>query len=219
MHMATYEVSHDEGMNFVKITLDNERVRAEAGALCYMVGNITMDARIPSLGQMVRAALSKESLVRPTYTGTGELYLESSYGGFYVFNLQDESWLLDSGIYWASDITVQLSAHQLNPWLALRAGEGLWYFQTKVAGSGQVVLTAPGAVEEMTINQDRLVVDGNYVIARTEGVSFRLKRVTRSFFGSFIAGEKVAHVYEGVGKVLISSIPYWRYAMFQKAES
>ncbi len=216
--MATYDVLQEEGMNFVKITLANETVRAEAGALCYMRGDIKLDARIPSLGQYIKAALAGESVVRPTYTGTGEVYLESSYGGFHTLTLQDEPWILDSGAYWASDSTVQLSVHQVSPWLSFRAGDGFWHFQTKVFGAGKVVLTAPGPVEEMTINHERLVADGNYVIARTPGVSYRLSRVTRSFFRNFIAGEGLTRVYEGVGKVLVCSVPYWRYAMAKQAQ-
>lgn len=214
--MATYEVLHEEGMNFVKITLQDETVRAEAGALCYMIGKITMDARLPALGQFLRAKLAGESVVRPFYTGVGELYLESTYGGFYHLNLHNETWLLERGIYWASDNNVALSTQPLHPWLALRAGKSFWYFQTKVSGSGQVVLTAPGPVEEMTLDQGRLVVNGDYVIARSAGISFRLKRAARTVFGSWLAGEGQTRIYEGSGKLLISSIPYWRYAMAQK---
>lgn len=214
--MATYEVLQEEGMNFVKVTLQDEIVRAEAGALCYMLGNLTMDARLPTLGHYLRARLTGESVVRPFYTGTGELYLESSYGGFYLCTLRDETWILGHGIYWASDSSIALSSQQVHPWLALRAGKSFWHFQTKVSGSGQVVLTAPGPVEELTLEQGRLVVDGDYVIARTAGITFRLKRAARSVFGSWLAGESLTRVYEGSGKLLISSVPYWRYAMAQK---
>ena len=33
----------------------------------------------------MRASLSDEAVVRPTFTGTGEIFLESSLGGFYAF--------------------------------------------------------------------------------------------------------------------------------------
>jgi len=42
-------------VSFVKITLDNETVRAERGALCYLFGDIAIDAPVPSIGRAARA--------------------------------------------------------------------------------------------------------------------------------------------------------------------
>ena len=71
--MAKFEVLDQEGTHFVQITLDNETVQAEAGALCLMTGNITMDIKLPSLGRALTSYLSEEAKVRPAYTGTGTI--------------------------------------------------------------------------------------------------------------------------------------------------
>ena len=52
--MALFEVIDVEGVSFVKITLDNETVRAERGALCYLFGDIAIDAPVPSIGRAAR---------------------------------------------------------------------------------------------------------------------------------------------------------------------
>lgn len=213
--MATYEILQDEGMNYVRITIDNETVRAESGALCFMRGDIAVDAGVPSLRQYYQALLSNEALVRPTYTGTGVIQLEASYSGYHFLDIEDEAWLLAGGAYWASDGSVDLAVHQESVWTSIRAGEGVWDYATKVSGSGRVVLVAPGPVKELKIEHERVVVDGRFVVARTEGVSYQVRRATRSRLSHYLAGEGLTRIYGGVGRVLVSAVPYWRHALWK----
>ena len=48
--MAKFEVLEQEGMNFVKIDIENEMVRAESGALCWMTGGIEPGAIVEADG-------------------------------------------------------------------------------------------------------------------------------------------------------------------------
>ena len=82
-------------MRFAKIVLANEMVRAEAGALSSMSGTIVMDVPLPSFGRILKSYLSEQSYLRPTYTGTGELLLEASFAGYYVFDLNGETSILE----------------------------------------------------------------------------------------------------------------------------
>lgn len=216
--MAHFEVESSEGMNFVKATLDNETIRAERGALCYMTGSISMKAPLPSIGGWITSALADECVFRPTYTGTGTVFLESSFGGFHIFELSGEPWILDRGTYWASEGGVQLGTHREKVLTSLFAGEGFIYLQTKVSGRGKVVLTSQGPVELHTIDGGMIEADGSYVIARTEGISFTMKRATRSILGAWVSGEGSNRVYEGKGRMLVSSVPYWRYRIMQERQ-
>ena len=139
--MAKFEVLDQEGMHFVQITLDNETVQAESGALCLMRGNITMDVKLPTLGRALTSYLAEEAQIRPTYTGTGTMLLESSFGGFHFFDLGGETWILDSGSYWASEGSVTLSAIRERAWTSFWAGEGLidWHQGCRAWQSGAVV--------------------------------------------------------------------------------
>jgi uncharacterized protein (AIM24 family) len=65
-----------------------------------------------------------------------------------------------------------------------------------------------GPVEEIALRGDRLVVEGKKVIARTEGLGYRVRRAT-SFVQSFISGESSVRIYQGTGKALICWTPYW----------
>ncbi len=167
--MAEFKVCELEGMRWVQIEVRNETVRAEAGALSYLQGDIRITARPPSPLSALKSVISNEALVRPSFTGTGTINLESSLGGYYPFEVAGESWILQKGAYWASEGSVQLGLHRERVWTSFWAGEGFIEYQTRVSGSARVVLNAPGPVEEVTLNNERLMVEGKLVLARTEG--------------------------------------------------
>ena len=85
--MVEFTVHSVEGTQYVDVHLNNESFRAEAGAFCYFVGDVTIQSKlIPSFGGILRALLADERIYRPTYTGTGIVTLESSLGGFHVLD-------------------------------------------------------------------------------------------------------------------------------------
>jgi uncharacterized protein (AIM24 family) len=175
--MATFEIVEQEGMRFVKIGIDKETVQAESGALCAMSGDVTMDVKLPSVGRILKSYASEESHIRPTYTGTGTILLESSFGGFHVVDLMGETWILESGSYWASDATLNLSAIREKVWTSLWTGEGVIDWQTKVSGHGTVVVRTQGPVDELNLMRgERYVANGKYVVGRSAEVAYSLRR-------------------------------------------
>lgn len=217
--MAQFEVVEREGLRMVKVTLDNETVRSEAGALHYMRGSITMESRAPSAGGFFKAMATGESIFRPTYTGSGELYLTPSFANFHVFDLEGSSWILERGAYWASDGEVGVDVHRESALNSLLSNQGLVNFQTKVQGRGQVVVVAQGEVQELRLTHDKLVVDGTFVVARTGNLQYKVERATKSLFGSMTSGEGLVSTFEGTGKVLIAPIPFWRHHLMQARQS
>jgi uncharacterized protein (AIM24 family) len=210
--MAKFEIEHTEGMRWVKVTLENETVRAEKGALNHLVGNITMDVPLPRPRDILVSMVSDESPLRPRYSGTGELYLESTLGGFHIMEMKDdESWIYSPGAYWASESEITLTIMRERLLTSFWAGEGFFWYQTAARGKGKIVLTAQGPVEEMTLNNGRVVVDGNYIVGRTAGIKFTIQRAERSLFSHILSGQAYARVYEGTGKLLMCGTPYWRF--------
>jgi uncharacterized protein (AIM24 family) len=214
--MAEFKIHELEGTRYVDVHLNHEMVRVEAGALSYFNGDISIHSRlIPSVGGLIKSLLSDEAVFRPVYVGTGVITLESTLGGFYVLDLQGESWILERGAYWASEGSVDVSYHRERLVTAMWAGEGPVYLQTRVRGHGKVVLTTRGPVEEIQmVGGKKVATEGKYVIARTGDVSFKVRRSTKNFFGRFTAGEGLVRVYEGTGRILLNPAPYWRYRVF-----
>lgn len=212
--MATFKVEHTEGMRWVKVGLVDDEVRAERGALNHMQGSITMDVPWPTLRAWWVSLFSDESLLRPRYGGTGTVYLDSTLGGYHLMKVTPgERWILDTRCFWASDGEVTLLIHRERMLTAFWAGEGLLWYKTALQGEGQVVLSVDGPVQEMELKNDRLVTDGPFVIARTHGISMRLKRPAKSLISHWLSGQKAAYVYEGTGKLLLCTVPYWRARM------
>jgi len=208
--MAQFEIIEQEGVRLVRVSLQKETIRTEAGALYYMQGALTMESKAPSLGGFFKSVATRESIFRPTYTGTGVIHLEPSLGGFHIMELTSEEWILESGAYWASDGSIEVSAFREKAWTAFKSGEGFVDFQTKVSGHGKVVMAAQGPVQAVKLDNDKLVVDGNYVLARPVGLAYSVERATKSLFGSMTSGEGFVRVFQGTGTVLMSPVPYWR---------
>jgi uncharacterized protein (AIM24 family) len=205
-------------MRFVDIHLDHEMVRCESGALNYLRGDIVIHSQlVPSVGDLFSSVVAGESVYRPTYAGTGVITLASSLGGFHVFDLHGESWILEKGSYWASEGSVQLQFFREKLVTSLWAGEGLVYLQTRVSGDGQVAVCTKGPIEEMELaDGEQLVVEGNCVIGRTQSVRFKMRRPTKNFWGRFTSGESIVRSYSGPGKILLNPTFYWRYYMMQQ---
>ena len=205
------EILQRESVRIAKITLNNETFRTEAGAMYYMRGNITMESKAPSVGGFLKAAVTGESVFRPTYSGTGELYLEPTRDELYCMNLNggvDSTWILENGSYYASEMGVEVDVHREKALSAFKSGEGLVDFQTKISGTGNVLVKAPGPVEEIQLNNDKLVVDGTFAFARTATLRYSCERATKSILGSATSGEGMVRVYQGTGTVLMSPFAY-----------
>jgi uncharacterized protein (AIM24 family) len=212
--MATFKVESSEGMRWVKVDLNDDRMRAERGALNHMLGAITMDVPLPTLKSWWVSLFSDESVVRPRYSGTGTVYLDSTLGGYHIMKLAaGERWVLDTRCFWASDGDVKLSIHREPMFTSFWAGEGLLWYKTALKGEGQVVLSVDGPVQEMTLNDDTLVTDGPFVVARTQGITMQIKRPAKNLISYWLSGQKRAYVYKGTGKLLLCTVPYWRARM------
>lgn len=212
--MARFHVEHTEGMRWVRVDLDRDDVRTERGALNHMKGSVQMDVPWPTLQAWWVSLFSDESLLRPRYHGTGSVYLDSTLGGYHVMQVKSgERWILDTKCFWASDGEVKLSVHREPIWTSYWADQGLVWYKTALKGEGQVVLAVDGPVEEVELVDDRLVADGPIVIARTAGISLSVRRPARSWVSYWMSGQKLASVYQGTGKLLLCTTPYWRQRM------
>ena len=202
-------------MRQVVIDIADEAVRARAGALSNMRGSIEFTPRVPGLGDIWRALFTHEARVRPWYRGTGTILLQPSLSGFHVFDVQEgERWILEPGVYWASDGTVDLGFAREPMFASLWAGDGLLNWKTALSGHGRVAINAPGPVETVDIDGE-LRVQGRLVLGRTAGLRFRSVRSAR-FPRNFISGQSRLRLFEGKGQVMVAWTPYWNQFMYNR---
>lgn len=207
--MADFSIREVEGMRQVRLDIRDETVRARKGALSNMNGEITLTPRLPGAGDMFRSIFTSEARIRPFYRGTGSIMLQPSLGGYHLMQVAEgERWILEPGVYWASDGTVDLGLHREPMFASLWAGDGLFTWKTTLSGHGAVAINAPGPVETVDVNDSALRVQGRLVLGRTDGLRFSSLRSAR-FPRNLISGQKRLRAYSGAGKVLVCWTPYW----------
>lgn len=203
--MAKFEIKTKDLMHYVEVTLNNESVRAESGAGRYWRGNIEMTNPMPSVGGMIKSAITGNKIFRPVYKGTGKLMLAPRFHEFVEIDLRGNKVVLEKGAYWASDIGVEVDAFVNNISAGLFSGEG--FIQTAVSGTGVVIACSPGPIEVVDLQNERLVLDGAYAVARSSGLGYSVQKSSRSLFATAASGEGFVQVIEGTGRVYLSSIP------------
>jgi uncharacterized protein (AIM24 family) len=180
-----------------------------------MRGRIEFTPRLPGPGDLWRSIFTSEARVRPWYSGTGKILLQPSLSGYHVFDVAEgERWVLEPGVYWASEGSVGLGFAREPIFASLWAGDGLLNWKTTLAGHGRVAINAPGPVETLDIDGE-LRVQGRLVLGRTDGLRFRSVRSAR-FPRNFISGQKRMRVFEGSGRVMVAWTPYWNQYMYTR---
>ncbi len=223
--MAKFEIEHAEGTNWAKISLEDETVVIERGAMSHMRGDLKMKGRLAGPIRLIRAALSGEEALRPTISGTGTLYLESSFGGFHIMDLPGtENWVVESGAFWCSEAKLKQTFHRERFTTSFWSGKGFLDFQTKVMGQGKVMICSPGPVEEITLGKDspygnQLIADGPIVLARTGNIQYTVRLPSMLPWRRAATGEKLLRVYQGEGRMLVCTTPYWRYKIMKEKNS
>ncbi len=201
---VTFDVVNRERLNMVKVDLENAAFRYEAGAMHYMKGNLELESDIPSVGKIFKSMITKEKIVKPVITGTGTVFLTPSFGEFTILDLQNDEWILDRGAYYASELEVEIGAYTNRAISALFSGEK--WFQTIIAGTGKVIITSAGPLEEVELVNGKLVVDGAFAVARTSGIDLKVTKATRGIFSTIISGEGLVNTFSGTGKILIAPV-------------
>lgn len=203
-NQVTFNVMTKERLQMVSIELENTAFRYEAGAMHYMQGDLELKSNIPGMGKLLKSFVTKEKVIKPLISGTGTVYLAPSFGEFTILDLENDEWILDQGAYYASEMNIELGAFTNRAINALFSGEK--WFQTIVAGTGKVVITSAGPLQTIDLNQDKLVVDGNFAVARTSGIELNVAKATKGIFSSMMSGEGIVNTFTGTGKVLIAPV-------------
>ena len=213
--MAVFTTREVEGMRQVVVDIERETIRARKGAMSNMRGNIDFVPRLPTLGHFLRTLFSKEARIRPSYSGSGRIFLQPSLSGYHVFEaIGGERWILEPGVYWASEGSVNLGIYRERFWPSLWAGDGILVWKTTMQGPGQVAVNAPGPVEVIDIQNAQFQAQGRLVLGHTDGLKFSSKRAAR-FPRNLFSGQSRMRVYSGTGRLLVCWTPYWNQYIYE----
>ncbi len=199
----------DIHLKMLRVTLDKSELLIEPGALYFMKGNLQLESAMQGgiAKGLMRKFMTGETLFQSKIKGSGEIYLEPSFGHYLLFNIDKDALILDKRAFHCASAGLEVSAKmQQNVSSALFGGEG--FFQTQVKGSGVVVLNSPVPVSELLTYDlaagEKLSVDGNFAFVRTATVSFQAEKSGKSLFQSVTSGEGLLQTFTGPGMVWIA---------------
>lgn len=189
-------------------------ITLQTGAMQWMVGDVNATTGVKGAGDFVtkafRGAVTKESAIKPEYTGTGVLVTEPTYR--YLLLVDVAEWgggiVLDDGLFLACDSSIkQSTVMRSNVSSAVAGGEGL--FNLMLSGTGIVCLEADCPKEELIevkLRNDVLKIDGNLAVAWSPSLEFTVERAGKSLIGSAASGEGLVNVYRGTGTVWMTPV-------------
>lgn len=192
----------------VRVTLQNSSILLEPGALHFSKGEIEMQIEGGgSVGGFLKKAASGlasgESMVKPRYTGTGDVFLEPRTDFLYFIPLREQTLVCDRGLFVACDGTLTVDG-QINR-SAVKSGEGL--VQPRMKGTGVAMISSPVPMEKImviTLENEALKVDGPFVMAFWGNLEFSVEKSSKGLFSSAASGEGFVNVYRGTGTVWLN---------------
>lgn len=197
-------------LKMVRVTLKNSKVRIEPGSLYFMKGNLQMQLSTGGgvVQGLARKMVSGETFFVNEINGTGEIFFEPTFGHFFLHKIDknEGGLIVDKSLFYAGTSGLNItSAIQKNISSALFGGEGL--FQTRIYGNGIAVLYSPVPTQEIVkyqLNGDKLFVDGNFALMRSESIKFRVEKSSKNLISTGVSGEGLLQTFEGEGFVWIA---------------
>lgn len=200
----------------VVIDIDkNHSAVIQAGAMQWMGGHVEASSGVKGIGDLfgkaIKSAVTKETAVKPEYSGEGYLVLEPTYK--YIILKDIAEWgvsgmTIEDGMFLACDSNAQSKVvARKNVSSAVLGGEGI--FNLSLHGRGVVALESNVPEEELievVLENDELKIDGNLAVCWSTNLDFTVERTTKTLVGSAVSGEGLVNVYRGTGKVLMCPV-------------
>ncbi|MGQ9466786.1 MAG: TIGR00266 family protein [Anaerolineae bacterium] len=186
----------------------NEEIRVEGGAMVSMSHGVTVETKAAGgiLKSLARSVLAGESFFQNTFRAPasgGEVTVAPALpGDLFVLELRNESMMVQSGSYVASEMGINLDTK----WGGAKtffASEGL--IMLRASGTGKLLLSSFGAIHEVNLDQgETYTVDTGHLVAFTEGIGFKVRRVG-GLKSTIFSGEGLVVDLTGPGRVLLQT--------------
>jgi uncharacterized protein (TIGR00266 family) len=203
------DIQHRPSYSLAVVKLDpGETIRVEAGAMVSMSQGITLETKASGglLASLKRSVLGGESFFINTYQAPaqgGEITLAPALpGDVVVRDLAGDTLVLQSGSYVASSEGIELDTK----WGGAKtffAREGL--IMLKASGTGTLTISSYGAIHEKELaTGESYTVDTGHLVAFTEGMGFKVRRIG-GLKSTLFSGEGLVVDLTGPGMIFIQT--------------
>lgn len=196
------------------IALNDDAYITSAGAMQWTLGNVEAVSDVKGvgdfLGKALKGSVTKESAVKPKYTGTGLLMLEPTYKHLLIEDISEwgSGVVLDDGMFLACQASVKNNVvMRSNLSSAVLGNQGL--FSLRLSGEGLAILESPVPREELIeieLKNDVIKIDGNFAVAWSDTLEFTVEKSGKSLLGSAVSAEGFVNVYRGTGRILVAPV-------------
>ena len=185
----------------------NERIRAEAGAMVSMSGDVQIETKAEGgiLKSLGRAVLGGESFFQNFFVASaagGEVTLAPELpGDIAVIEMSSSKLMIQAGSYMASESTVELTAKVSVK--AFMSAEGISMLEA--SGSGTLLVSSYGAIFEKTLGAgEKYIVDTSHLVAFDGAMAVQPKTVG-GMKSTLFSGEGLVVELTGPGKIYIQT--------------
>lgn len=202
-----HEIKYKPAYTLLEINLEaGESIEAESGAMVYMSPGVEIKTKAKGgvLGALTRNFLGGESFFTNTFTAnsSGVVGLAPPYQGDVSHHrLDGESLYVQSGSYIASTPELSLDT-KWGGSKSFFSREGL--FLLKMAGHGDAYISSFGAIHEVEMKGERFTIDTGHMVAFTEGLDYKVKRVG-GLKSTIFSGEGLVAEFEGTGTLYLQT--------------
>ena len=186
----------------------NEPILVETGAMVEMSTDLQIETKMKGglISSLARSVLGGESFFMNTYKASssgGEILLAPTLpGDVFNWNMQNESYLVQSGSFMASSDTITTDTK----WSGAKTffgGEGL--VMLRCSGTGTLILSSYGAIHEITLNPGQTyTVDTGHLVAFPATIGFKVRSIG-GLKATLLGGEGLVVDLTGPGKVLLQT--------------
>lgn len=205
------EINNGPGAASATVELvPTEVLTAEGGAMIAMTADTRVETTTRQRGKggmmgALRRALAGENFFINQFTAGpagGQVWLATPLpGDMMVMDLKDESWVVQSGAWVASEEGVNIDVG----WRGIKSAfSGERLFWLNVQGSGQVVINSYGAIYPVDID-GAYIVDTGHIVAFPEHLDFKIDKAGGSFLSAILGGEGLVCRFEGQGRIWCQS--------------
>ncbi len=185
----------------------NERIRAEAGAMVSMSGDVQIETKAEGgiLKSLGRAVLGGESFFQNFFVASaagGEVTLAPELpGDIAVIEMSGSKLMIQAGSYMASESTVELTAKVSVK--AFMSAEGISMLEA--TGTGTLLVSSYGAIFEKTLGAgEKYIVDTSHLVAFDGTMAVQPKTVG-GMKSTLFSGEGLVVELTGSGKIYIQT--------------
>ena len=206
-----HEFEFGPAFTLMTVRLSNgEQLKVEPGAMVAQSSNVDMKSGMSGgfFKGLMKSVVGGESFILNTYTSNGDGWVSlapGAPGDISSFELgPGQTLFMQGGAFIASTANVETDT-KFQGAKGFFTGESVFFLRASVTeGTGTVFYTSYGALKELEINGQEIVVDTGHVVAFTDGVSYTVGKVG-GLGSALLGGEGLVMKFNGQGKVYIQT--------------